>query len=390
MRILHRYILREMSKAFGLGLAAITGVLCLGLVLKELQDKGLGPVTSVVYMLLAIPFATYLALALAAVLATTVVYGRLTADREIQACRASGIPLASLLWPAVVLAVGMALASLALAAWPLPEGHYAMKRLALADVERVFFAELADKNVKVRREGFQLTVDRVDGDVLYGPTLTRRRGDQETYVYAPIGKVQFDHARNQVNLTLWDSLIIRESGETPVRGTHKVSLELPSEVPRAIGERTLWELMAAQHYPAQFSNILSDPQQSKDLTAQEVQREKNKVRAAAMAAFHGRLATAVGCLGLVILGAVLGIVFHSGHLLTAFIIAAVPGIGASLATMAGMQVVESHVEQAENWLYLVWLPNMAMVVLAAGAVAYLLWVWARPNRLLRFRRHRST
>jgi lipopolysaccharide export LptBFGC system permease protein LptF len=42
MRILHRYILKEMLKALALGLAAISGVVCFALVLVALQQKGLG------------------------------------------------------------------------------------------------------------------------------------------------------------------------------------------------------------------------------------------------------------------------------------------------------------------------------------------------------------
>ena len=55
MRILHRYIFRELLKAFGLALVAVTGVVCLGMVLKALQDEGLGPLTSLLYMVLSIP-----------------------------------------------------------------------------------------------------------------------------------------------------------------------------------------------------------------------------------------------------------------------------------------------------------------------------------------------
>jgi len=105
MRILHRYILKEMLKTLALGLASVTGVVAFGMVLRALEHYGLGPFTSALYMVLSMPKAAYFALPLAAVLAGTLVYGRLAAQNEVMACRASGIPIWSLFWPTIVLAV---------------------------------------------------------------------------------------------------------------------------------------------------------------------------------------------------------------------------------------------------------------------------------------------
>jgi lipopolysaccharide export LptBFGC system permease protein LptF len=383
MRILHRYILWELAKAFVLALAAVTGLVCLSLVLQALQDKGLGPVACFMYMCLSIPFAMYFAVTLAAVLATTLVYGRLTADREVQACLAGGLAPSSLLWPALVLALAAAGASLGLAAWPMPASHYATKCLARADIERLFFLELATKQrVRDKNKGFQLVVDRIVGDVLYGPTLTHRTRSGQTYAYAPIGKVEFDRKANRINLTLWQAAIISESGEVTIEGTQKGSLELPTHIPRDISDRSLWELLAAQHVPEKFSVALADRDESRDWPPERVRRELDRVRARAMAEFHGRLATALGCLGLVVLGAVLGMAFHSGHLLTAFGAALPPWLGSVLATFMGINVIGDRTQRPEDLLHLVWLPNLAMVAAGGAAAAWIVGWWVRPRRRL--------
>jgi len=381
VRILHRYIFRELLKAFGLALVAVTGVVCLGMVLKALQDEGLGPLTSLLYMVLSIPGAMYIALGLSAVLAATLVYGRLASDREVMACQASGIPVWSLFWPAVLLAILAGSVNLFLAIWPLPASSYAVKCLSLQDVERLFFTRLSSTGkIKVRDAGFEMTVDRVVGDMLYGPTLKYRGSQGQTYAYAPYGRVEFDAPRNRVRLMLWEAVVVDESRAVPVRGTHLVGLTLPTEVPRDIKEQTFWGLMAAQSHPAQFSQVLKDLKEG-EASEEAIQKEKNKVRAQAMAEMHGRLASAVGCFGLVLLGAGLGLLFHSGHLLTAFGVALAPGLGATVLTMAAKEAVGAHSENPEDVLYLVWTPNVLMLVLAAGVLAHLVWGLASPVRL---------
>jgi len=83
----------------------------------------------------------------------------------------------------------------------------------------------------------------------------------------------------------------------------------------------------------------------------------------------------------VLLGAGLGLLFHSGHLLTAFGVALAPGLGATVLTMAAKEAVGAHSENPEDVLYLVWTPNVLMLVLAAGVLAHLVWGLASPVRL---------
>ncbi len=388
MRILHRYILREMVQVFLASGAAFTAFVCLALVLAELQDKGLGPVTSLMFMGLAVPFAMYFAIPLGGILATTLVYGRLTAEREVQACRASGIPLISLFWPAAMLAVAAGLVHLGVTSWPLPAGRYQAEKLAFADIERHFFTQLVSSHeVKDDSKRFQLTVDRVVGDILYGPTLRYRSSGRQVYATAPIGKVEFEPGARRAIVTLWDSVVIEESEQLPTRGTHKVSLDLPHDLPREVGHLSLPELLAAQRYPETFSELLQGPDREK-LDEASVAREKQKVRARAMAQFHWRAAMAVGCAGLVLLGAALGLLFHSGHILTAFGVAVLPALMAIIGTQFGARMLAKQLARPEDWLHLIWLPNAIALLLAVLALGYVLTWWARPRTL--FRRRRAT
>jgi len=331
------------------------------------------------YMLLSMPKAAYFALPLAAVLAGTLVYGRMAAQNELMACRASGIPMWSLFWPTIVLAVVASAATFFLAAWPLPASAYAAKCLTLADIERLFFTRLASTGkIRLKEANFQMTVDRVVGDMLYGPTLKYRGTGGQTYCYAPFGRVTFDRARNRVRLALWEAVVMDESHTVPVRGTHAVGLTLPTTVPREEDDLDLWHLMAWQRRPDRSDRVRDLPEDASDLA---IKIATNKVRARCIADLHGRLAAAVGCFGLVLVGAGLGMWFHSGHLLTAFGVGLVPWMWASGATMFITARVAREYDNPNDLVWLIWAPNLQVVALGLAILAYLSWIRPSPLRL---------
>jgi lipopolysaccharide export LptBFGC system permease protein LptF len=379
MRILHRYILRDMVKALALALAAVAGLFSFGLVLPALQEFGLGPLNSLLYMVLIMPRAAYLALPLSAALAGSLVYGRLASENELMACRASGVPRWSLFWPTIVLAAVTGAVTFVLGAWPLPESKYTAKALAMSDVESLFFSELRRKQqIEFDELNFQMTVDRVAGDMLYGPTLKYRDKDGQTYCYAPYGRASFDRETNRVRLTLSEAVVVAEADKVPLRGTHRVSVQLPTHLPREEDELSLWYLLAAQTRPDLTDRYQRLPE---DASPSAERHMRQTVRARVMAELHGRLALAVGCFGLVVVGAGLGMMFHSGNLLTAFGVSLIPGLSALFITMAAVETVSRATEHPEDEVYLIWTPNFAVLLLGLGLLAYLSWVWSSPNRL---------
>ena len=377
MRILHRYILVEMLKALALSLGAISAVVCFAMVLTALQEQGLGPLASLLYMGLSVPGAVYLALPLAAILAGTLVYGRLAADNELTACRASGISPSSLFWPSIVLAILAAAVTLGLAAWSVPESHYAAKRLALSDIERLFFSKLGTSGkVRWKQAQFDLSVDRVDGDILHGPILRHRGKKGQVYCYAPYGQVKFDHDTNRAKLVVWDAFVLDEDGPR-IYGTHVIPLDLPTTVPREERDLSLWHLLAVQRHP-EIADQVRSLTDAKEATVQSVMEN---VQAHTLGEMHGRLAVALGCFGLVLVGAGLGMYFHSGHLLTAFGVALAPWMAATVLTMTAVKTVSRAGANPQASVWLIWMPNLMVVLLGLAILACLTWFWATPVRL---------
>ncbi len=108
MLILQWYVFRELFKAMVLTTLGLTLVFTLGggvaNMIKGVSITAFEMVQLIGFML---PVATTLTLPVAALLSTTSVYGRISADNEFNACRASGINIHRLLLSAIWVALGV-------------------------------------------------------------------------------------------------------------------------------------------------------------------------------------------------------------------------------------------------------------------------------------------
>src|SRR5262245_26463618 len=102
MSILHRMILWELAKVFVLSLLGITGLLLMAGIVAEASQQGLGPAQIIAVIPLLIPSTLPYTIPATTLFATCVVYGRLSADNEILAIKASGINLTKVVWPAIL------------------------------------------------------------------------------------------------------------------------------------------------------------------------------------------------------------------------------------------------------------------------------------------------
>jgi hypothetical protein len=106
MATLHGYILRELLKTFALALAALTVIFTMGGGLVNIV-KYEGVTTGDIFKLLPlmVPSVVTFLMPVAGLFAATMVYGRLAADNELTACRASGVNVHRLFGSAVLLSV---------------------------------------------------------------------------------------------------------------------------------------------------------------------------------------------------------------------------------------------------------------------------------------------
>jgi lipopolysaccharide export LptBFGC system permease protein LptF len=151
---LHRYIFREVFKVFCLAAVALTLMMSLGSILRPVQEYGVGPSQVIHLMGYFLPITLTFVLPMAALFATSLVYGRLASDNELDACRASGISLLPLVYPGLALAIMVAIANLLLSFYVMPAFVQRAESSLKNDARQILF-----RNVQ-RRGYYPLPPDR--------------------------------------------------------------------------------------------------------------------------------------------------------------------------------------------------------------------------------------
>ncbi len=176
MRILTRYVLFDLLKVFLLILTGLTLMIFVVLMGKQAVDMGvgLGPLLRMTpYML---PQALQFAVPGTMLMATTFVFGRMSAYNEVVAIKSLGISPMTLVWPTLVLAtlvsfIGVVLNDLAVS-W----GQAGVERVFLESIEEVAYGQLR-VNHAFSYGSWTIRVSRVEGDQLIQPVLVEQPSD---------------------------------------------------------------------------------------------------------------------------------------------------------------------------------------------------------------------
>ncbi len=137
------YIFRELGKAFLLTALGITAVLSMGGgVLNMIDLPGIGAVQLVRILGIVLPVAATLALPVAALFSAAVTYGRLSADNEFVACRASGINIHWLFLPTILLSLATAVVTFWSINYVIPGRIRNLDELFTADLSQIVLQQL--------------------------------------------------------------------------------------------------------------------------------------------------------------------------------------------------------------------------------------------------------
>jgi lipopolysaccharide export LptBFGC system permease protein LptF len=141
-RTLFFYIFKDLIRIFLLASAALAGMMSFGALLRPLTEHGLDG-TQVAQMLsFLMPAMTTYSLPVAALFATTMVYGRLSADNELTAVRAAGISHLSIAIPALVMGLMVALVSLLFLCFVVPTFTYKVEKVIYSNLARLVANEI--------------------------------------------------------------------------------------------------------------------------------------------------------------------------------------------------------------------------------------------------------
>ena len=134
MKIIGRYVLKEHVGPFVFASTALTSLMLLQYIAKRFGDLvGKGLPTSVIaeFMALSVPFTVAMTLPMAVLVAVLYAFSRLAAENEINALKASGVGMRTVLTPVLLGGLGMSLVMVAFNDQVLPRANHRLAILQL-------------------------------------------------------------------------------------------------------------------------------------------------------------------------------------------------------------------------------------------------------------------
>lgn len=216
---LHRYIFREAFKVFALAAIALTVIMSLGMILRPVQEYGVGP--RQVFHLIGyfLPITLTFVLPMAALFAASLVYGRFASDNELDACKASGIGLPTLVYPGLALAIMVAIANLILSFYVTPAFVQRAEKALKADAQKIIFRNIQRRGYYKSPDGrWKIYADLVDAknETLSGVVLTEAEGPKiDRLVTCDDAVVHFNPQKrfNEVQITADNTYIVDYANE---------------------------------------------------------------------------------------------------------------------------------------------------------------------------------
>ena len=224
MRLLNRYLLRQLVAPFCFALAALTGFMLISQVAKKfgaLVGKGLPWSVITEVFVLSLPFIIAMTLPMAVLLAVLYTFSHLAADNEITAMRANGISVYQILAPVLVWGVCMAFFNLAFVDQVLPRSNARLRSL-LIDIGRKKAAfglreqvinEVPPSKYFIRASRIDAATGRLRGVTIYdvGGEASRR------IIYADSGSMAYAEGQTDLSLRLFNGSIHQYRPAEPTR-----------------------------------------------------------------------------------------------------------------------------------------------------------------------------
>lgn len=210
MKLVTRYVVREHVGPLVFALSALTSLLMLQYVARQLANlagKGLPWRAIAQFFVLSLPFTIAMTLPMAVLVATLFAFGRMAAEHEITAFKASGVRVRSLMAPVLFCAFLLSCGMVAFNDQVLPRANHRL-RILQQDIARTKpTLALRDQAMNTISDGFYLRVDRSDAETnrMKGVTIyDLSRGTERKTVYADSGLFLLAPNGKDLQLRLFD------------------------------------------------------------------------------------------------------------------------------------------------------------------------------------------
>lgn len=344
--ILFRMILWELVKVFVISLLGITGILLMAGIIAEATQQGLSPSQILAAIPLLIPSTLPYTIPATTLFATCVVYGRLSADNEVLAIKASGVNILHVVKPGIILGLVMSLATLALYYRIIPYTHHLLRDMVFRDAEGMLYSLLNRHGMIANAQlPYAMFVKGVQGKKLLNPVIKRKnqRGQIDMVAHAREADLRVDMANKLLLIRMKNGMLISEDGSRGYFEDKKFDIPLQGlgENPNRRARDMTWvELVQRREELASDLEKIADeiathtatlltakhpgdlPQHINNL--KERQRHYVSQDRFIYVEMLMRPALSFGCLCFILVGCPIGIMFSRGDYLGAFITCFLP------------------------------------------------------------------
>ncbi len=353
--ILHRMILWELVKVFVMALIGITGILLMAGIIAEATQEGLGPTQILAAIPLLIPSTLPYTIPATTLFACCVTYGRISADNEILAIKASGVNILHEVRPGLYLGLAMTCLTMGLYFNVIPSSHRMLRRMVFDDAEEVLYSMLRkQRSINFAQMPFAMWVEGVEGRRLIDPVIKRRdaQGKTELTARAKEAELHVDMARRKITIDLKAGTATSSDGADNVtfEEVEQVEVDLPdsfgadadrrardmtwSEILDKIQEWHKKEAAVKEMSPAEAGEKSTSPDATVDIHStapdglNKLRRQQQDYCQQQITWLNVELlmrpALSAGCLCFILVGCPVGIWFSRSDYLSSFIVCFLP------------------------------------------------------------------
>lgn len=358
MKLLSRYILKELASVFGLAILVFTLVLLLNRVLRLTDlvlNKGVAVSTVMKLLFFLSPSFLILIIPIAVLVSSITVFSRLSADNELVVMKATGMSFLQMLLPVTILAVVAYVATSYILIVAFPAGNRAFQ-------ETMFDLAQTEAAIEIKPRAFNDTFKDIiifvnevpaKADSLKGVFITDRRKPKEPQTIASQeGRIMADPENHRLVLQLRNGTIHKLlPGKERYQLVHFRRHELSLDLSRILGSGV--KLGAKEMTPSELWKWAAK--------APEGSRERN----IALVEYYKKFSLPVACIFFGFVGAPLGIVNRRSGRSGGLVIS----IGIVLFYYLLYTTGEGLGDEGRiPALMAVWMPNLAIGALAAYLV----------------------
>ncbi|QDT03666.1 putative permease YjgP/YjgQ family protein [Rubripirellula lacrimiformis] len=204
---LTRYVLLEILKIFFVSLIALTMLILLIGVGRELIRRGLGIMAVVQLLPFVLPISLQFAFPATALFSVCCVYGRMAADGEVATVKSSGISPLKLLQPAFIFAALLSPVAVYVSDLAVSWGRPGVNRVVMLSIVDIAYRVLESEHSYTSEQGFSISVREVDGRTLVRPRVTvHNSGNSGPMILtATTGELSLDPESEMLLLKVVDS-----------------------------------------------------------------------------------------------------------------------------------------------------------------------------------------